>query len=847
MESKHIVIGIDLGTTNSAVTVSHGGEWITVKNSLGDEHTPSVFGVDKAKNRVVGKKAYERLYRDASVDEVKNNKGEIKRIMGTEDKIEFPRLGKSLTPEEISAEILKSLRDDVLRKYPDINTTGVVITIPAAFSTLQSEATKRAGQLAGFDYVVLLQEPIAAALAYGFKSNANENYLVYDLGGGTFDVAVISSKNGRLSVLNHEGNNFLGGKNFDTDIVDKIIVPKILESFKLKDFSRSNKRFNLAFAKLKRIAENTKIELSQQEKINIEVDNIGNDNDGKEIYLSFNITRKQFEDTIKAQVSETIKLSQKSLKDAGVKNSSINKIILIGGSTQIPFIRKALEKELGIKIDATQDPLTAVSRGACIYGTSQVIQKPGGKEPPAPAGYLKMELLHEQLTSETEEWVAGKIEKLAKAKKGEYSLQIQADSGSYSSNKIDLAGGKFREKIVLEENKQNVFWLYITDKKGKQLKVSPEMFSITHGVSTTSAPLPHSIGIVLSDRSHENDYQPRERVDRLIDKNSPLPQGIKKTYKTTIALKKDTEMNGWLTLVEGESEIPDRNTYTCKLGIKGADLPNDVPVGEDVEIEVNIDESRTLTLSAYIPLIDCKFDDVRMTILDVDINVKDLVSELAEQKEIVKKIYPSANKGSESTKSEIESVMHKIASVERTINNSANDPDALRHANKELKDIKIALDKIKLEGEGIESLYKKFEKIMQEAKKIIAELNPDNGERYTELLEGMQADATTALKNKDVNAMHKITYDLRILRVTILADTLEGAKLFFDELINWIKEKHSNLLQKPEIKKHIENASKAYEKKEVAGINNAREEVLKLVPAPRKSPTNGKPEGPNVI
>ena len=178
MSNHNIQIGIDLGTTNSEVAANNKGHVEVVKNIFNDEYTPSVFGVDKSKNKVVGKRSYERLYKDASEEEFSNNKAEVKRLMGTADKVHFDRLGEDMSPEEISGEILKSLKEDVLRKYPGTPTTGVVITIPAYFSTLQAEATKRAGNVAGFKHVVLIQEPIAAAIAYGFMNAQNENWLV---------------------------------------------------------------------------------------------------------------------------------------------------------------------------------------------------------------------------------------------------------------------------------------------------------------------------------------------------------------------------------------------------------------------------------------------------------------------------------------------------------------------------------------------------------------------------------------------------------------------------------------------------------------------------------------------
>lgn len=200
MANQNIQIGIDLGTTNSEVAINNNNKIEVIERAGGVKYIPSVFGYDKSKNKVVGQKAYQNLYLGQK-DDFENYKAEIKRVIGTSESTYFKRAELKMTPEEISAEILKSLKEDILRKYPDFDTTTAVITVPAAFSGIQSEATKRAGNLAGFDYVVLLQEPIAAAIAYGFGNSKNEKWLVYDLGGGTFDISLVSIKDGNLTVL----------------------------------------------------------------------------------------------------------------------------------------------------------------------------------------------------------------------------------------------------------------------------------------------------------------------------------------------------------------------------------------------------------------------------------------------------------------------------------------------------------------------------------------------------------------------------------------------------------------------------------------------------------------------
>ncbi|MBU0569781.1 Hsp70 family protein, partial [Patescibacteria group bacterium] len=506
MANQNIQIGIDLGTTNSEIAINNNGKVEIVKNVFGDEYTPSVFGIDKAKNKVVGKRAYERLYKDASEGELKNYKAEVKRIMGISETTHFERTDLEMSPEEISAEILKSLKEDVLRKHPDFNTVAAVISVPAAFTIVQAEATKRAGNLAGFEHVVLLQEPIAAAVAYGFRNTKNENWLIYDLGGGTFDAALISLKDGNLSVLGHNGNNFLGGKNIDWEIVDKIIVPKILEKFSLTNFGRNNEKYKIVFTRLKYIAETAKIDLSHLDNTLIEIgtttyNNIGADDLGKDIEIAFDFSRKEFERLIKPIVDQTIELSKETLKESGIKNTAVEKIILVGGPTQIPYLRERLENDLKISIDSSVDPFTVVAHGACVFAISQKIPKGPleSKTKKVKKGTQFLDLHYDALTSETDQMVTGAIEGLKDIDE-EYYIQIQSASGIYSGSKNKLKNGKFKDNVVVEPNKSNLFWVYLFDKDGNPVPIDPDSFTITHGLSPSEAPLPHSIGIVLAQK-----------------------------------------------------------------------------------------------------------------------------------------------------------------------------------------------------------------------------------------------------------------------------------------------------------------------------------------------------------
>jgi len=818
---QNIQIGIDLGTTNSSVAINNNGTIEIVKKPGGVEYTPSVFGFDKAKNKVVGQRAYENFYKNASEEEIKNYKPEVKRLMGTSETFHFERVDTKMSPEEISAEILKSLKEDILRKYPDFNTVAAVITVPAAFSVLQSEATKRAGNLAGFKHVILLQEPIAAAVAYGFSNTKNENWLIYDFGGGTFDVALIASKERALSVLGHNGDNFLGGKNFDLEIVDKVIVPKILEKFSIKNFNRSNEKYRGAFSQLKFFAETAKIELSQYDKISIVVENIGKDDEDKEIFVTINFTRKEFETLIKPMVDRTIELSKETLKDAGIKNGSVAKVILVGGPTQIPYIRERIESDLKITVDASVDPLTVVARGACVFGIGQKIpkelQENSGKK--LKEGTLSVSLNYESMTSDTEETVSGVIEDF-KDTEDEYYIQIQSDSGFYNGSKIKLKGGKFFDTVAVEPNKPNVYWLYLFDKQGNSIPIDPDSFTITQGLSVSGAPLPHSVKIVVV----QKDYTRNVAVnfcDSVFDKGSMLP--IKKVltdYKTSRKLKRGEENELDIVVVEGESEMPDRNGFLCKVGINGKDLPHDLPEGTPVELTVSVNESREVFITAYIPLIDLTVN-ARSTSHDETIELKNIEQDLETQKERAK--VASENLSPD----ERQKIDNNIQSAQTSVRNASVDEDEKMKANKQIKDIKIALDKIEKEKE-MPQLVKEFKDGIQDTQAIINDYADEKDKTINnDQLSKLKDEGEKAISSNDKSLLIRINEQIKEL----------SSKAVFSNPATWvhqfkkITEGKPDFINEKEAKYYIEKGKRAIELGDVDEIKRCVHNLQLLLPS----------------
>ena len=321
------VIGIDLGTTNSCVAVMEGGEPTVITNQEGARTTPSVVGFAKNGERLVG-----QLAKRQAVSNPENTIISIKRHMGSDYKVTVE--GKSYTPQEISAMILQKIKADA-EAYLGEPVKQAVITVPAYFTDAQRQATKDAGSIAGLEVLRIINEPTAAALAYGVDKDEDGKVLVFDLGGGTFDVSILELGDGVFEVLATSGNNHLGGDDFDQRIMNYLI-----EEFK-KETGIDLSNDKLADQRLKEAAEKAKIELSGVASTNINLPFITADATGPK-HLDVTLTRAKFEELTADLVQATIEPTRKAMNDAGLSASDIDKLLLVGGSSRIPAVQEAI-------------------------------------------------------------------------------------------------------------------------------------------------------------------------------------------------------------------------------------------------------------------------------------------------------------------------------------------------------------------------------------------------------------------------------------------------------------------------------------------------------------------------
>ena len=347
------IIGIDLGTTNSCVAVMEGGKPTVIANAEGERTTPSIVAFTKTGDRLVGEPAKRQAVTNAD-----RTIRSIKREMGTDYKVDIE--GKKYSPQEISAMILQKLKGDA-ENYLGEKVTEAVITVPAYFNDAQRQATKDAGKIAGLDVKRIINEPTAAALAYGLDNEKEQKIMVYDLGGGTFDVSIIEIGDGVIEVLSTAGNNRLGGDDFDQKVTDYILA----EFKKQEGVDLSNDK--MALQRIREAAEKAKKELSSATTTNINLPFITATADGPK-HLDMNLTKAKFDELTHDLVEKTAEPVQRALSDAGLQASELSKVLLVGGSTRIPAVQDKVRQLTGHEPSKSLNPDECVALGASVQG-----------------------------------------------------------------------------------------------------------------------------------------------------------------------------------------------------------------------------------------------------------------------------------------------------------------------------------------------------------------------------------------------------------------------------------------------------------------------------------------------
>jgi molecular chaperone DnaK len=692
MPRSTVDFGIDLGTTNSEIAVFNGTTTEVIKNNENFENTSSAVWINKHGEIRVGRQAKEKH----EVDE-DNAKIEFKRQMGIDNPVQFLDSGRSMLPEELSAEVLKQLKANV-RQFLNEDISAAVITVPAGFNPAQVEATNRAARLAGLSQSPLVQEPVAAAMAYGFhekSSSERSRWLVYDFRGGTFDAVLIRKNDGLIQVENSSGNNLLGGKNIDSAIITELLVPSLKQKASLKNFSRQNPKYAPVFAKLKIQAEIAKIQLSREYTYSYEFEKLCEDDDGKWVDFELEIKRAELEALAEPFIAKTINICKAMLDQSRIGPGDVEKLILVGGPTLMPYLRERLSNApdhiefpgLGIPLEYRVDPFTVVARGAAIYAGSLPL-KPTG---PTKTGEFQIRLDYKAISPETDPYVSGQVVSPEIQDFSGFSIEfVNKDARPpWRSGLLGLTPeGHFMATLWAEKGTRNIFEINVANPQGTRQKTTPADFPYTISEGGADAQtLIHNIGVGLADNS----------VFTFFEKGKRLPARARHVLTTTFDAKRGSNKDAIkVPVLSGNQERADRNQTVGLFEISARDFQRDVPAGSDVEVTIEVDESRTFTTKIYIPILDEEFEKELIGTTS-RASVPELASAVEKEKARLQKLRDDAQKTGDPLARKIlqridgERLEHD---VDTSLADAQQDQDAGDVADSRLRDLQIALDAV---------------------------------------------------------------------------------------------------------------------------------------------------------
>lgn len=709
MQRTTVDFGIDLGTTNSTIAVIHETDAKVIPNSGGSGITPSAVWIDKRGKLHVGFEAKQH----ALVDDQDNGDLEFKLRMGlgAEGKKSFIRAGRELLPEELSAEVLKSLKMDVQTSMGE-QVRSAVITVPAAFELPQTNATQKAAELAGLGRCPLLLEPVAASLAYGFQTERDNVYwLVYDFGGGTFDAAIMRVRDGLIQVVNHDGDNHLGGKLIDWDIVTKRLIPAVTSQFNLPEFRRGNPKWRNAIGKMKYHAELAKIEVCRTKAPqDVWVEGLCQDADGKTVDFAYTLTPADVQQVSLPYIEQSLALCRKTLKDKGLTGNSLERILMVGGSTLNPWVRDAVQAAVGSKLEFGIDPVTVVARGAAIFASTQPLVTPAAQ---VPKGTWRIQIEHEPVGNTTDPDIGGKVIALDGHSCKGMTIEFVDTKTQWRSGRMSLnAEGVFLTQLFADEKRRCEFSIHLCDPTGNRLPSSPEKVVYTLGVVPDKPPAVHTIGIGLAN----------DEMRAYIKKGSKLPARGTDDLRTTVALRAGSTDEVRIPVLEGENARATRNHHVGTVSIRAASIRRDLPAGSELNVTVLMDESQDVRVQVFVPVLDEEFEakfEHRMQ--------RDSIAELAEEIKQQKARLAEAREKAERTKAlKADEALSRIEDqdivdqVDSLLEAAPQDVDARTRLDRCVRDLAAAIDEVE---DSVEwpAMLEKAEASRLDAEKLVTQ------------------------------------------------------------------------------------------------------------------------------
>jgi molecular chaperone DnaK len=835
MSRIKIEYGIDLGTTNSAIARIENGDPTIKKTDTLKDTMPSCIGFNKKQSILAGDSAWNglrsdrlRALKDLSSDQT-NFFIEFKRTMGTDKKFDSSHMNRSFTSEELSAEVLKKLKSLIT----DEELQSVIITVPAKFTINQTDATIRAAKLAGFKHCELLQEPIAASMAYGLGSKSKDGFwMVFDFGGGTFDAALVKVEEGIMQVIDTEGDNYLGGKNLDYAIVNEIIIPYFKENFVIDSILADDSKKQIFQDAMKYFAEETKIQLSFNEKHNIlsDLGDIpGTDDEGNEFELDITVTQADIEQVLAPIFQKAIDITKGLLERNNLNGKNLDALILVGGPTYSPVLRKMLEQQV-CKPDTSVDPMTVVAKGAALFSAtidvSEEIQ-----EATRDKSKIQLSIGYESTTVESEEFVTIKIE----GEKTEgiipesvYAEIVRGDK-AWSSGKVEINETGEVIDVKLVEGKANSFLVSLFDGQGNILECEPNEFTIIQGTKVGSATLPYHIGIeIKSSSSGKIIFKPIKGLG----KNQSTPAtGIWNGLKTQKQLRPGL-LEDYIKIpiyqgdygAEGSRAIYNEHVYDVL--ITGEQLPALLPEGSEVDLTLKVDKSGRMSLSAFFPFLEYTEEIQIPEHVQEEIDDKWLESEIQKARQTLTMI---EQEGIFEDKTLLNTVKEEINDIDNRFKQGRKDYDrkkdvldSLKRCFKKIDDIQDASEWPKTEEELKDVFYR------------LEEVNNQTGNDKTgELVKQFKEQIPEVIKSRNVKAANQMIEDMRSLNFALVSQDVRfwvGFIHYFNENFethDWSDRGRARLLVNQGLQICANNPSESKLRPVIAEIYNLLPDVEK--------------------
>ena len=685
-------------------------------------------------------------------------------------------MDKDYSSEELSAEVLKYLKSKVQNE----EFKSVVITIPAMFNDNQKSATQRAAELAGFSQVELLQEPIAAATAYGLDEKLKDGkILIFDFGGGTFDVCLVEIEDGIMQIKDTEGDNWLGGKNLDNAIVDQIMIPYLKENYTIDSFLTNDLKNGLLKDALKIEAEKIKINLSFSDSYDV-ISNLGEypeDDEGEEIELDFTVTKEQIKPVLGPVFQKAIDTTLNVIKRNNLDGNAISSLILVGGPTFSPVLREMLEEQV-CKPDTSVDPMTVVARGAAIYA-SQFELDESIKDETRDASKIQLDLSYEPQSVEIEEMLVVKLNKAKTEGDIPNSLfvNVKRSDGAWESDKIQVDRSGDIIHLQLKEGKPNVFEIFTTDESGDKISCEPSEFTIIQGVKTGNAPLAFHYGVgLLGDNERENFY-----TIQGLEKGQTMPaNGMISGLKTQKDIRPGSDDTINVSIYQGSVDAEDTRAssqlWVHTVKFTGNEISRLLPKDSEANISLEIERDGIYNLSIDIPFLnetfDYHFEKQEQKGEDdqwFDNQFKQLEAEIDSMKK------QNGNENNEA----LEKLASKVAETKRSYESRKSDNDTRMQTRDNIKRQFAELDNIEKEN-AWPSTEKKLKEIYYDAEDLVKELDNDD---YRKALDRLKSQMSNVIEKKDIAAAQELISVIGALNLKMIEDK-HGVELY----ISWIAE-----------------------------------------------------------